>query len=468
MERKNDYNTCPMNFANASQHSIVGNMHKNSTPTSSFQRRKYPRHADTVFPFQTSASTSRSSGSVLVISSEASSLATSNKEDVDADSARNPVIHLSKCTKGLASSGCYLSKELDLVVDLTCAMVRNVDDCLVNESCSSSKSYRDLCAPTMKTEGDDTGECSSSEAFIKKSLFEDLSENDIRNLVIKNLGLHKGVCCIGTSVSPKVPGSNSECSCMRPCKVCDQQETTLKMLICDQCEEAYHISCCYLRRRKLPRSEWFCHSCLKKKHKKPDLPAKGSLSNSSEVGKGRTAISRNALGPIAAMLEDTGPYTTSVRIGLEFQAEVPKWSGPLAKEDDNFNEPLEMSLTDSFQEGNLWKPSKVSSVCNWLQCRGIISGTGEGVDGTVCGKWRRAPLFEVQSKKWECFHSVLWDPAHADCAVPQEVDTDRVLKDLKYLEMLKPRLAARKRKLDCSKNLDADDPDEDARNTHTF
>lgn len=331
MERTNNYNTCSMNFASASQHSIVGNMYKNSTTTSSFQRRKYPRDADTVFPFQTSASTDRSSGSLLVISSEAPSLAINNTEDVDIEAARNPVNHPLRCTKGLASSGCYLGKELDLVVDLTCAMVRNVDDCLVNESCSSSKSDVDLCAPTMKAEGDDTGECSSSEAFIKNSLFENLSEKDIRNLVIRSLGLHRGVCCIGTSVSPEVPAPNSECSCMRPCKVCDQPEITLKMLICDQCEEAYHISCCYPRRRKLPLKEWFCHTCLKKKHKIPNLTAKRSPSYNSEAGKSRTAISRGALGPIAAMLEDAGPYTTSVRIGPEFQAEVPNWSGPLAK-----------------------------------------------------------------------------------------------------------------------------------------
>ncbi|KAK1399762.1 transcription intermediary factor 1-alpha [Heracleum sosnowskyi] len=429
-------------------------MYKNSTPTSSFQRRKYPRDADTEFPGQTSARADRSSSSLLVISSEAPSLTINNADDVDVEAAKNPVLFPFKCTRGLKSSGCYVGKELGLVVDLTCAMVRNVDDCLVNESSSSSKSDMDLFAPTIKTEGDDTGECSSSEAFINKSLCDDLSGKDIRNLVIRILGLHRGVNCIGTSVSPKVPGSNSECSCMRPCKVCDQPEITLKMLICDQCEEAYHIRCCYPRRRKLPRNEWFCHCCKKKKHKIPELTAKGSPSYNSEVRKGRTAISRGALGPIAAMLEDGKPYTPSVRIGLEFQAEVPNWSGPLTNEDDYFNELLEMSPTDGFQEGNSRKPSKPGSISNWLQCQTIISGTGEGVDGTVCGKWRRAPLFEVQSRKWECFHSVQWDPAHADCAVPQEVETDRVLKDLKYLEMLKPRLVASKRK------LDSDDPDD--------
>lgn len=31
----------------------------------------------------------------------------------------------------------------------------------------------------------------------------------------------------------------------------------------------------------------------------------------------------------------------------------------------------------------------------------------------------RAPLFEVQTDNWECFCAIPWDPAHADCAVPQ-------------------------------------------------
>lgn len=34
------------------------------------------------------------------------------------------------------------------------------------------------------------------------------------------------------------------------------------------------------------------------------------------------------------------------------------------------------------------KPTRLSSIGNWLQCR-VIDGVGEGIDGTVCGKWRR-------------------------------------------------------------------------------
>ncbi|PNY05401.1 hypothetical protein L195_g001852, partial [Trifolium pratense] len=87
----------------------------------------------------------------------------------------------------------------------------------------------------------------------------------------------------------------------------------------------------------------------------------------------------------------------------------------------------------------------------------------------------RAPLFEVQIDDWECFCAINWDPLHADCAVPQvisslfslnpiykigflqfkhEVETDEVLKQLKYIEMLRPRLAAKQRKSDCTKNGD--------------
>ncbi|GJN39021.1 hypothetical protein PR202_gb28114 [Eleusine coracana subsp. coracana] len=49
--------------------------------------------------------------------------------------------------------------------------------------------------------------------------------------------------------------------------------------------------------------------------------------------------------------------------------------------------------------------------------------------GTLC----RAPLFVVQSSNWDCSCSVIWDPIHADCAVPQELETDEVLKQLKYI-----------------------------------
>lgn len=375
-------------IASTSQHSNLGNMSNNSTPAIMYQRKKQIRGSDTVVPFQTSTKANPNSNSLSVISSEAPTLP-SNKIGVFHTEAAKDYINLpSKITIESASSRRSLGEELGLVEDLRCNLIRNVDVCLANESCSSSKSNMDLCAANFKAKGDDTCECSSSEAFIEKSMWGVLSEKDIRILVLKILRPDGGVFRMRTSDCPEFPGS-------KQCKVCDQSEITPKMLICDQCEEAFHISCCYPRVKKLPLKEWFCYSCSKKKHKML-----------KEMGKGRFAISKGALGPIAAMLEDTEPYSTSVHIGQEFQAEVPDWSGPLTNEVDNFDEPLEISLSYIFQEGNSRKPSKVSSICNWLQCQDIICGVGDGVDGTVCGKWRRyKSLFSYALQHCTCYFS---------------------------------------------------------------
>ncbi|XP_071680768.1 uncharacterized protein [Lolium perenne] len=91
----------------------------------------------------------------------------------------------------------------------------------------------------------------------------------------------------------------------------------------------------------------------------------------------------------------------------------------------------------------LWpqrREDKKSSIGNWIQCQEVLD------TGAICGKWRRAPLFVVQSSDWDCSCSVLWDPIHADCAVPQELATDEVLEQLKYINKLKNRLDNCKKK----------------------
>ena len=56
--------------------------------------------------------------------------------------------------------------------------------------------------------------------------------------------------------------------CLRSCKVCNQTDATLNMLICDLCDESSHLSCCYPILKKVPVGEWwFCDSCLGKKLK---------------------------------------------------------------------------------------------------------------------------------------------------------------------------------------------------------
>lgn len=34
-------------------------------------------------------------------------------------------------------------------------------------------------------------------------------------------------------------------------------------------------------------------------------------------------------------------------------------------------------------------PFRFSSVGNWLQCQQVLDGPGDGLDGAICGKWRR-------------------------------------------------------------------------------
>ncbi|GKA80099.1 zinc finger, CW-type containing protein [Tanacetum coccineum] len=118
---------------------------------------------------------------------------------------------------------------------------------------------------------------------------------------------------------------------------------------------------------------------------------------------------------------------------------------------NDYIEPTEISSLEcaSYQDWGSSKLSRLSPIGNWLQCRHVV----DDVVGTVCGKWRRAPLFEVQTDNWECFSSILWDQTHADCAVPQELDTEQVLKQLKYIELLRPRLSAKKWKLGVNKKF---------------
>ncbi|KAI3827567.1 hypothetical protein L1987_01644 [Smallanthus sonchifolius] len=305
----------------------------------------------------------------------------------------------------------------------------------INDSCSSSKS--NLGSAFLKQQVDDVGECSSSSVVIMEGTDSCIS-------FLKQHGV------LERRISTKKPTDfNNNVWCMKACKVCDRLTKTLKMLICDLCEESFHMSCCNPVVKKVPVGDWFCNSCSRKKSKKMETSSRKSP--------------ENCLGPIGSMLRSSDPFTSNVRIGEDFQAEIPDWSGPLTDELNDCLEPTEVSHLEcaSYQEWDTLKLSRLSSIWNWLQCRGAV----DGVDGSVCGKWRRAPLFEVQTDDWDCFSSVLWDPTHADCAVPQELDTEQVLKQLKYIEMLRPGPSAKKWKLGVKKRVNHKEHTADPRNT---
>ncbi|GMH17942.1 hypothetical protein Nepgr_019783 [Nepenthes gracilis] len=331
--------------------------------------------------------------------------------------------------------------------DVKNKMNRAAELCSGNDSCSSSLLDMDHGSASLKTELDDTGECSSSGA-LRQAIGEDLSEKELLISILKRNGLlsrfRPNQRCASSEDAPSCSGSGSS----HPCNVCGHLETAENLLICDHCEEAFHVSCCNPIIRKIPDDEWYCQSCFKKKHIIMETTKKSPIIRSEASS--RIAASKGESGPIALMLKDPDPYTTGVRIGKSFQADVPDWCGPMTEDSDALGEPLELDPLDSFHLPVLSsnKASRSNSIGNWLQCQEVVVGVGESRDGFICGKWRRAPLFVDQTDNWDCFQSFLWDPTHADCAVPQELETVQVLKQLKYIEMLKPRLTAKRWRLD--------------------
>lgn len=304
-----------------------------------------------------------------------------------------------------------------------------------NDSFSSSKST------SLNIKVDDNVECSSSEDLLGKNI----SAKELCISILMNHGLLKRNV-IDRTASADCMGINDESTCFQLCKACGQKDSSLNMLLCDKCEDAYHVSCCNPKVQRIPLNQWHCQFCSRKKLKdrvEPSTKKSPTIKKGSPACKVRASKGGSSL--IQLMLEDCEPYTTDVRIGDLFQADVPEWRGPILEEYDCFGEPSEVDVQEcgAFDELNSRNTNRLSTptVGNWLQCREVDKDTN-----TICGKYRRAPLFEVQNDDWDCFCSVLWDPIHSDCAVPQELDTDQVLVHLKYIELLRPRLASKKRK----------------------
>lgn len=311
----------------------------------------------------------------------------------------------------------------------------------INDSCSSSKSNVELSLDSLKGEMNENGGCSSSSLRFPEVMRDTQSEIDACvSLLISKARLSS------TTLLVEESGTSSGNSYTRSCKICDHLDSTENMLICDRCEDAFHGSCCNPQIKEITEDEWFCYSCLRKKrYPLREIHGRKSLTSTSEMDSYEDVESS----PIYLMLSETEPYNRSVPLGKRFQAKVPDWSGPINGNIDNdaFGEPLKTDTPDFSNLHHL--NSESSTIVNWLQCRAVIQDIGEVDDEIICGKWRRAPLHEEQSENWECFDAVAWDPCCADCAVPQELETDQVLKQLKYVEKLKSqsRTFGRKQKL---------------------
>lgn len=178
---------------------------------------------------------------------------------------------------------------------------------------------------SMKTAAEVAGECSSFDVFVVEPLGKFTSVKDLCIYVLKSHGLLGGVWTSTGCASLEVLCDN-DTKFSQSCKICGLLENPVKMLICDCCEEAFHLSCFKPKVKKLPVNEWYCQPCFKKK---PKTLQKNSTGKSVDIIKRRKRISPGDLNPIILMLKDVQPYISHVRIGKDFQAEVPDWSGPI-------------------------------------------------------------------------------------------------------------------------------------------
>ncbi|KAF5742901.1 hypothetical protein HS088_TW09G00963 [Tripterygium wilfordii] len=474
-KKENDNDILPLNFSGRSQLSTVSSMSESPAPNFVYVRRKQQGNSSCNFPTQTYAKAKRAVDCPSVVSSSAPSLAV---EEQPVDSLNElqtlavgvavmppPVCNVepndlkSETINGFS----FVERGSDESAKSVLQKIVDVDS--ANDSCSSSKSAMELVEDSMNTKADDGGECSSSSVTFNEVCAEGMSARDLCIAVLRSQGFLRAVKSTRTHASADGLVGSSDSSCSRSCKMCGNSGTTLKLLICDTCEEAYHLSCCKPPIKEIPEDdEWFCQLCLKNKSMKETISRK--FSNIIRGGdRNKNAWDEDESNPIALMLKETDPYRTSVRVGKGFQAEVPEWLGPSNNGIDAFDELLLTGPSNysSSPELNTDKCLKKGPIGNWLQCREVIYGVAEEGNEVICGKWRRAPLFEVQTDNWECFCAFLWDPIHADCAVPQELETDEVLKQLKYVETVRHRLAAKRRKLNRANRGSSVDAGGDAR-----
>ncbi|KAL2930212.1 PHD and RING finger domain-containing protein 1 [Bienertia sinuspersici] len=447
----------------------------------------------------------------------------------------------------------------------------------VDDSCSSSMPDKDMRSSPLKSKIDDTDECSSSGALAVDMMGDDHSLS-VKGLCVSILQSHGLLSDSGSNrfcASEEDEPSCSGSSCSRTCNVCGIIGTAIDMLICDECEEAFHMSCFNPSIRKIPTDDWYCRTCSKKKH---NLLKERAVRKSSIIRTKKGSVtSEGNFSPIALMLKDSEPYISGVRVGKGFQAIVPEWYGPVKRATGNacgpeklgygvehdeqgasvYPEPMELNPSHPCNSlGPLPGKSRKAFIGNWLQCRDVIlvwetalmeqyveSGAEydeptlqtnhlfvpvyedeDGLDhcseealvyigrnlqiienkvsslqcfnfffqgSCVVEARRTAPLFEVQTDNWDCFRSVLWDATHADCAVPQCFGLGGVgirlvwgvwvsfvvgvrgvvgfgcgggLNGFQrwFPGLLKPRLAAKRRKLDIDKDDVSKVPIEDA------
>lgn len=325
-ERKIADDLCFLNYNSiCSQLSTSSTMSKNWMPTFVYQRRRDRKNSVPFFEVASSA-----------ISSEAPPLAAEEHAisvpENATEGVRSPIVPLVESNVATTSSnGFRAAEEAGSEEAVTTDVDRVLNDCSANDHCSSSKSNLELSSAVLKVHTDDAGECSSSAALIAQKAPAEVSERDVCISILRSYGLLDRVGIRRDRASNGNTGLSSNNYCSKSCKVCKLTESSKSMIICDNCDDAFHTYCYTPRITILPVSEWLCSSCLKKKHKilKDKSTSSNLVNTSSGNGRDRNSSSEMELGSLEFMFRDTEPYMSNARIGDEFQADVPDWNGPI-------------------------------------------------------------------------------------------------------------------------------------------
>lgn len=168
----------------------------------------------------------------------------------------------------------------------------------------------------------DAAECSSSNISPVELITELTSPRDICIAILKQNGL---ITESRTRITAEL--TDSDANPLLACNTCGAVEHSLNMLICDSCEAAFHLSRCIPAIEKLPTDEWFCKTCSLTKPK----GLYGKLSEGKVKPSQNTNQRPHGMSHIEYMLKDTEQYVSGARIGRDFQADVPEWSGPTSR-----------------------------------------------------------------------------------------------------------------------------------------
>jgi len=208
----------------------------------------------------------------------------------------------------------------------TANMIGHILDCErptgVSLEPNSGTNVSNMSPSSMILDKKDAPECSSSNISPTEPITEHMSPRDLCIAILKKDGL-----ITESRARIKDEFTDNDANPLLACNTCGCLDRSLKMLICDSCEAAFHLPCCIPCIKEPPTDEWYCAPCLCKKPKS----LYGKLLE-GEVKPSRNTNQRpHGMSHIEYMLKDAEPYVTGVRIGRDFQAEVPEWSGPTSR-----------------------------------------------------------------------------------------------------------------------------------------